>query len=73
MGVFSKTMTKPPNYFSLVNVPGYLSSIPGRVIQKTLKMVLDTFLHNTHQYKVRIKGKLVLSRERSSALPYTSV
>ena len=50
-----------------------LDSIPGRVITKTLKMVLDTSLFNTQQYKVRIKGKVEQSRERSSALPYTSV
>ena len=31
-------------------------SIPGRVIPKTLKMVLDTSLLNTQQYKVHIKG-----------------
>ena len=34
-------------------------------------MVLDTFLLNTQQYKVRIKGKVEQSRERSSALYYT--
>ena len=32
-------------------------------------MVLDTSLLNTKQYKVRIKGKVEQSRERSSALP----
>ena len=53
--------------------PGGLSSIPGRVIPKTLKMVLDTSLLNILQYKVRIKGKVEQSRERSSTLPYTSV
>ena len=47
--------------------------IPGRVIPKTLKMILDIFLLNTQQYKVRIKGKVEQSRERSSALCYTSV
>ena len=52
---------------------GDLGPIPGRVIPKTLKMVLDTSLLNTQQYKVRIKGKVEQSRERSSALPYTSV
>ena len=52
---------------------GDLSSIPGRVIPKTLKMVLDTSLLNTQQYKVCIKGKVEQSKERSSALPYTSV
>ena len=36
-------------------------------------MVLDTALLNTQQYKVRINGKDEQSRERSSALPYTSV
>ena len=36
-------------------------------------MVLDTSLFNTQQYKAGIKGKVELSRERSSALPYTSV
>ena len=51
------------------NGPGDLGSIPGRVIPKTLKMVLDTSLLYTRQYKVRIKGKMEQSRERSSAHP----
>ena len=55
------------------NGPEDLGSIPGHVIPKTLKMVLDTSLLNTLQYKVRIKGKVQQSRERSSTLPYTSV
>ena len=55
------------------NGPGDLGLIPGRVIPKTLKMVLDTSLLNTQHYKVRIKGKEDKSRERSSALPYISV
>ena len=55
------------------NGPGDLRSIPSRVIPKTLKMVLDFSLLNTQHYKVRIKGKVELSRERSSALPYTLV
>ena len=50
---------------------GDRGSIPGHVIPKTLKMVLDTSLLNTQQYKVRIKGKVEQSRERSSTLPYT--
>ena len=33
-------------------------SIPGRVILKTLKMVLDTSLLNPQQYNVRIDGKV---------------
>ena len=52
---------------------GDLGSVPGRIIPKTLKMVLDTSLLNTQQYKVRIKGKVEQSGERSSALPYTLV
>ena len=55
------------------NSPEDLGSVPGRVTPKTLKMVLDTALLNTQQYKVRIKGKVEQSRERSSVLPYTSV
>ena len=52
---------------------GDLVSIPGHLIPKTLKMVLDTSLLNTQQYKVWIKGKVEQSKERSSALLYTSV
>ena len=52
---------------------GDLGSILGRIIRKTLKMGLDTSLLNTQQYKVRTKSKVEQSRERSSALPYTTV
>ena len=45
------------------NGPGDLSSIPGRVIPKTQKMVLNASLLNTQHYKVRIKGKVEQSRE----------
>ena len=55
------------------NGPGDMGSIPGRVMSKTLKMVFDTSLGNTQQYKVRIKGKVEQSRERSSSLLYTLV
>ena len=55
------------------NGPGDLGSIPGHIIPKTLKMVLDTSLLNTQHYKVCIKGKVEQSRERSSTLPYTSM
>ena len=55
------------------NVPGDLGSIPGRVIPKTQKMVLDATSLNIQHYKVRIKSKMEQSRERSSALPYTLV
>ena len=55
------------------NGPGDRVSIPGRVIPKSQKMVLDATLFNTQHYKVRIKGKVEQFRERSSALPYTLV
>ena len=62
------------------NGPGDLSSIPGRVIPKTQKKkkkkkkkVPDATLLNTQHYKVRIKGKIEQSRERSSTLPYILV
>ena len=38
------------------NGPGDWGLIPGRVIPKTLKVVLDTSLLNTRQYKVHIVG-----------------
>ena len=58
-------------YISVVYI--YIHAISGRVIPKTLKMVLDTFLPNTQQYKVRIKGKVDQYRERIRALSNTSV
>ena len=51
------------------NGPGDLGSIPHRVIPKTLKMVLDTSLLNTQQYKACIKGKVKQSREKSCTFP----
>ena len=43
-------------YKMFTHGPGDLGSIPGRVIPKTQKMVLDAALPNTQKYKVRIKG-----------------
>ena len=51
------------------NGPGDLGSIPGRVIPKTQKMVLDPSLLNTQHYKVRIKGKVEQSREGVAPSP----
>ena len=48
-------------------------SIQGQVIPKTWKIVPDATLSNTQHYKVGIKDKVEQSKERSSALPYTSV
>ena len=36
-------------------------------------MVIEAFLLNTQWFKVEIKGKVEQSREKSSALLYTSV
>ena len=55
------------------NSLGDCGSIPGWVVSKTQKMVLDDALLNTQHYKVRIKGKVEQSREWSSALSYTMV
>ena len=52
-----------------VRVFGNLGSIPGRVIPKTQKMVLDASLLNTQHYKVRIKGKVEQSREGVAPSP----
>ena len=38
-------------------------SIPGRVIPKTQKVILDATWLNTQHYKVRIKSKVGQSRE----------
>ena len=55
------------------NGPGDLGSIPGHVIPKTFKMVLNISLLNTQHYKVRITDKVKQFKERSSALPYLGV
>ena len=55
------------------NGPGDRGSIPGRVIPKTQKIILDAALLNTQHYKVVIKDKVEQSKKRGSALPYTSV
>ena len=44
-------------------------SIPGRVIPKTQKMVLDAALLNTQHYKLRVKGKVEQSEDWNSGLP----
>ena len=48
---------------------GDLGSIPGRVIPKTQKMVLDASLLSTQHYKVRIKGKVEQSRKGVAPSP----
>ena len=45
------------------NGPEDWGSIPGRVIPKTKKMVLDDTLLSTQHYKLRIKGKVEQSWE----------
>ena len=48
---------------AFTNGPGDLGSIPGQVIPKTPKMVLDASLLNTQHFKVWIKGKVEQSKE----------
>ena len=55
------------------NGPVDQGSIPGQVIPKTQKMVLDTALLNAQHYKVWIKGKVEQVREWSSTLINTLV
>ena len=55
------------------NGPGDWGSIPCQVIPKAEKMILDASLFNSQHYEVWIKGKVEQFREKSSALPYTSV
>ena len=57
--------SKPNSYRAIglmsrvfVNGPGDRGSISGRILAKTQKMVLDTALLGTQQYKVGIKGKM---------------
>ena len=45
-------------HFYFANGPGDLGSIPGRIIPKTQKMVLDATLLNTQHCKVKIKGEV---------------
>ena len=40
----------------VVNSPGDRGSVPGRVIPKFQKMVLDAALLNTQHYKLMIEG-----------------
>ena len=55
------------------NGPADKGTIPGQVIPKTQKMVIDAALLSTRYYKVRIQGKVEQFRKWSSPLPYTAV
>ena len=52
-----------------VNDPGDRCSIPGRIIPKTQKTVLDAALLSSQLYKVRIESKLEQSCQWCSGLP----
>ena len=53
----------------LANGPGDRGSTPGRVILTTQKLILDSALLNTQQYKVWMKGKGEQCREWSGTAP----
>ena len=55
------------------NGPGDQASIPGRVIPKTLKIVLDISSLNTQQYKVRIKGSGTIQGKEKRPLLHLGV
>ena len=55
------------------NGSGDWGSITGRVIPETQKIVLDTSLLNTQDYKVCMKGKVEQSGKRRNTLLSTSV
>ena len=60
MLIFSSNYNWAIGLISRVFVNGMADwgSIPGWVISKTQKMVIDSALLNTQQYKVRIKDKV---------------
>ena len=60
-----QAITEPLAIMSRVFANGLVDqgSIPGQVIPKTQKMVLNATLLNTQYHKVRIKGKVEQPRE----------
>ena len=61
----SSSSVMGPAFISIAVVQNSIS-IPGHVIPKTLKIVLDAALLSTQHYKVMIEGKVVQSRAWSS-------
>ena len=55
------------------NGPEDRGSIPGRVILKTQRMVLDAAWLNIQHYMERINGNVEQSKEWTCAHPYTYV
>ena len=58
---------------AFANAPVDQDTISGRFSPKTQKMVFDAALLYTNHFKVRIKGNVEKSKERSRIVPYTSV
>ena len=52
-----------------VNVPGEQASVPGRVIPRTPKIVLDASLLITQHYKLIIKGKCSNPKKGVASFP----
>ena len=61
----------PSRLWNMVRVTGIW--FPVESYQRLKKMVFDASLFNTKHYKIQIKGRVLQYRERSCALPYTSV
>ena len=71
----TKFLTVVPWHHGLnvANGAGDQGSIPGRVIPKTQKFLLDAYLLNTQHNKVRIKGKWNNPGKGVALSHYTSV
>ena len=54
---------------AFANGPGDWCLIPCRVVPKTQKVLLDTFLFNAQHYKVSIKGKKEKSKDNGLSYP----
>ena len=54
-----------------LNGPVDLGSIPGRVIPKTLKIVLDTSLLNTYEYKVRNRLSIIWKSDLTDTMKHS--
>ena len=67
----TRTHTHTYTYIFTSSLDGR-GSIPGRIIPKTQKMLLDASLLNSQHYKEEIKGKVEQSMERNGILSYSS-
>ena len=75
-GPLAKTLpTRPMSWYGWSFRPGTgdLGSIPGRVMPKAQKMVLDASMFNTQHYKVLIKGSGAIQGKEYHSFLHLSV